>query len=74
MAESESGPELPTIAGSAGELHLSPQLRERLAGIRLIAMDVDGVLTDGTIVWTARPQGGAVVESKSFSVKDGMGL
>src|SRR5438552_2564903 len=37
-------------------------------------MDVDGVLTDGTIVWTARPQGGSVVETKSFSVKDGLGL
>jgi 3-deoxy-D-manno-octulosonate 8-phosphate phosphatase (KDO 8-P phosphatase) len=37
-------------------------------------MDVDGVLTDGTIVWSARPQGGAVLETKSFSVRDGLGL
>jgi 3-deoxy-D-manno-octulosonate 8-phosphate phosphatase (KDO 8-P phosphatase) len=47
---------------------------ERLAAVRLLAMDVDGVLTDGTIVWSARPQGGAVMETKSFSVKDGLGL
>ena len=53
---------------------LPPPLRERLAAVRLLAMDVDGVLTDGTIIWTARPQGGAALESKSFSVKDGLGL
>src|SRR5215212_4845971 len=47
---------------------------ERLAAVRLLAMDVDGVLTDGTIVWSARPQGGAVLETKSFSVRDGLGL
>jgi 3-deoxy-D-manno-octulosonate 8-phosphate phosphatase (KDO 8-P phosphatase) len=52
----------------------TPSLRERLAGVRLLAMDVDGVLTDGSIVWSARPQGGPLLESKSFSVKDGLGL
>jgi len=74
MAENEIGTGLPAIADGPGGLRLSPHLQERLASVRLIAMDVDGVLTDGTIVWTARPQGGAVVESKSFSVKDGLGL
>jgi 3-deoxy-D-manno-octulosonate 8-phosphate phosphatase (KDO 8-P phosphatase) len=49
-------------------------LRERLAAVRLLAMDVDGVLTDGTLLWSARPQGGAVLETKSFSVKDGLGI
>src|SRR5258708_1586694 len=42
-------------------------LHERLAAVRLLAMDVDGVLTDGTLLWSARPQGGAVLETKSFS-------
>jgi YrbI family 3-deoxy-D-manno-octulosonate 8-phosphate phosphatase len=75
MVENEIGPELPvTPTANAGALRLPPQLEERLASVRLLAMDVDGVLTDGTIVWTARPQGGAVVESKSFSVRDGLGL
>jgi 3-deoxy-D-manno-octulosonate 8-phosphate phosphatase (KDO 8-P phosphatase) len=68
-------------AGSGGEQELtaasarpSPSLRERLAAVRLLAMDVDGVLTDGSIVWSARPQGGPLLETKSFSVKDGLGI
>jgi 3-deoxy-D-manno-octulosonate 8-phosphate phosphatase (KDO 8-P phosphatase) len=59
----------PTIA-----VELAATLKERLAAVRLLAMDVDGVLTDGTIFWSARPQGGAVLETKAFSVKDGLGL
>jgi YrbI family 3-deoxy-D-manno-octulosonate 8-phosphate phosphatase len=75
MVESEIGPELPVApAASAGALGLPAQVEERLTAVRLLAMDVDGVLTDGAIIWTARPQGGAVVESKSFSVRDGLGL
>ncbi len=44
-------------------------LNERLAHARLLAMDVDGVLTDGTIVYDT--QGG---EQKRFHVADGLGL
>jgi 3-deoxy-D-manno-octulosonate 8-phosphate phosphatase (KDO 8-P phosphatase) len=58
-------------AASAGP---GPSLRERLAAVRLLAMDVDGVLTDGGIVWSARPQGGPLLETKSFSVKDGLAI
>lgn len=50
------------------------KLRERLAAVRLLAMDVDGVLTDGTLLWSAGPAEGAVFETKAFSVKDGLGL
>jgi 3-deoxy-D-manno-octulosonate 8-phosphate phosphatase (KDO 8-P phosphatase) len=39
------------------------------AGIRLFAMDVDGVLTDGTV--QVHSDG---TESKGFSILDGMGL
>jgi 3-deoxy-D-manno-octulosonate 8-phosphate phosphatase (KDO 8-P phosphatase) len=53
---------------------LMAELRERLAAVRLLAMDVDGVLTDGTIVWSAGVEGGPIVETKAFSVKDGLGL
>lgn len=53
---------------------IAPRVIERLAAVRLLAMDVDGVLTDGTIIWSARPQGGPVLETKVFSVKDGLGL
>jgi 3-deoxy-D-manno-octulosonate 8-phosphate phosphatase (KDO 8-P phosphatase) len=43
--------------------------RSRLAGIRLFAMDVDGILTDGTVGISARGD-----EIKFFSVLDGIGL
>lgn len=40
-----------------------------LSGIRLLLLDVDGVLTDGRIIYDS--QG---VETKAFDVKDGHGL
>ena len=43
--------------------------RSRWAAIRLFAMDVDGVLTDGTLYLSS-----AGTETKRFSVLDGMGL
>jgi len=43
--------------------------RKRWAAIRLFAMDVDGVLTDGTVQICSDG-----TESKSFSILDGMGL
>src|SRR5688572_25142293 len=43
--------------------------RAAWARIRLFAMDVDGVLTDGTVQISS---GGT--EAKSFSILDGMGL
>lgn len=47
-----------------------PALRSaRWRGVRLFAMDVDGVLTDGTVVIFS--EGG---EAKSFSILDGHGL
>lgn len=46
---------------------LIPQ--ERWAAIRLFAMDVDGILTDGTIHVSSDG-----VETKTFSILDGMGL
>jgi 3-deoxy-D-manno-octulosonate 8-phosphate phosphatase (KDO 8-P phosphatase) len=47
----------------------SPSLAERAAGVRLLVLDVDGVLTDGRITYTANG-----VEVKSFHVRDGSGL
>ena len=41
----------------------------RLAAVRLVAMDVDGVLTDGGIWYTDRGE-----ELKRFDVRDGQGL
>jgi 3-deoxy-D-manno-octulosonate 8-phosphate phosphatase (KDO 8-P phosphatase) len=46
-----------------------PPIQEKLAAVRLLAMDVDGVLTDGGI-FLAGPEG----ESKRFHVQDGLGI
>jgi 3-deoxy-D-manno-octulosonate 8-phosphate phosphatase (KDO 8-P phosphatase) len=48
-------------------------LTERLRAICLLAMDVDGVLTDGSIGW-ASDATGSLTELKSFHVKDGLGI
>ncbi len=44
-------------------------MKENLRGIRLLLLDVDGVLTDGRIIYDANG-----VESKAFDVKDGHGI
>jgi 3-deoxy-D-manno-octulosonate 8-phosphate phosphatase (KDO 8-P phosphatase) len=41
----------------------------RASRVKILLLDVDGVLTDGTITYT---QGGG--ESKSFNTKDGLGI
>lgn len=48
---------------------MQTDLKERLAGIRLLAMDVDGVLTDGTLGFDSEGR-----EHKRFHVADGLGL
>lgn len=45
------------------------KLRVRLRRVRLLLCDVDGVLTDGTVVISGRGD-----ESKRFSIRDGQGL
>lgn len=44
-------------------------LAERIAKIRLLVLDVDGVVTDGRITYV-----GAEEEIKSFHVRDGFGI
>jgi 3-deoxy-D-manno-octulosonate 8-phosphate phosphatase (KDO 8-P phosphatase) len=46
-----------------------PELLNRLAQIKLLVLDVDGVLTDGGLYYT---ETGA--ELKKFNAKDGMGI
>ncbi len=41
----------------------------RAAGIRMLALDVDGVLTDGSIYY-----GNAGEELKAFNIRDGLGI
>lgn len=45
------------------------ELQEKLAGIKLLALDVDGVLTDGSI-----NMGNEGELFKAFNAKDGMGV
>jgi 3-deoxy-D-manno-octulosonate 8-phosphate phosphatase (KDO 8-P phosphatase) len=52
---------------------VTPGLRKRAARIRLILVDVDGVLTDGHIYLQSLPDGSAA-EMKVFSAHDGAGL
>ena len=47
----------------------SPDLSERVARVEVLLLDVDGVLTDGSIVYTDRGE-----ELKRFHVRDGSGL
>ncbi len=46
-----------------------PLLEERAGRIRLLAMDVDGVLTDGRLYFDSEGR-----ESKAFHTRDGFGL
>jgi 3-deoxy-D-manno-octulosonate 8-phosphate phosphatase (KDO 8-P phosphatase) len=45
------------------------ELRERLAEIKLLTLDVDGVLTDGAVYYTDDGK-----QLRKFNVKDGMGI
>jgi 3-deoxy-D-manno-octulosonate 8-phosphate phosphatase (KDO 8-P phosphatase) len=46
---------------------------ERARKIKLILMDVDGVMTDGTLFYLPGPDG-EIVEMKGFNSQDGLGL
>lgn len=49
--------------------HLPPEIRRRLDPIRLLVLDVDGVLTDGRLLYG--PDGEV---TKEFSVRDGLAI
>ena len=51
----------------------SKQLWARARKIKLLLMDVDGVLTDGRFFYVPRP-GGGLVETKMFHSRDGLGF
>jgi 3-deoxy-D-manno-octulosonate 8-phosphate phosphatase (KDO 8-P phosphatase) len=51
-----------------------PPREELLLPIRMVAMDVDGVLTDGVITWSARARGSELIETKAFHARDGLGI
>ncbi len=49
------------------------QVRERARKIKLLLLDVDGVMTDGRIYYIPR-SGGGMVETKTFHSRDGLGI
>jgi 3-deoxy-D-manno-octulosonate 8-phosphate phosphatase (KDO 8-P phosphatase) len=51
----------------------SKKLRARARKIKLLLIDVDGVLTDGRFFYLPRP-GGGFVETKMFHSRDGLGF
>ncbi|MGH9431293.1 MAG: KdsC family phosphatase [Terriglobia bacterium] len=51
----------------------SRDLRQRARRVRLLLLDVDGVLTDGRIYYLPR-SGGGLLESKTFHSRDGLGI
>lgn len=50
-------------------IFLKPRAKKRLKQIRLLVLDVDGVLTDGCIVYDDDGR-----ETKTFNAKDGLGI
>ncbi len=51
----------------------TPGLRKRAAKIKVVLMDVDGTLTDGSVTLLSQPDGSAL-EIKTFDAHDGQGL
>jgi 3-deoxy-D-manno-octulosonate 8-phosphate phosphatase (KDO 8-P phosphatase) len=52
---------------------ISPALKKRAAQIKVLLMDVDGTMTDGSVTLLSQPDGTAL-EIKSFDAHDGQGL
>ena len=51
----------------------SPKLLAAASKVKLLLMDVDGVLTDGKFYYVPLP-GGGMLETKGFDSRDGLGL
>lgn len=52
-----------------GRIHTTEEILKRASAIKLLIMDVDGVLTDGGIIFDSKGH-----EIKIFDVKDGHGI
>ena len=58
-----------TTANSRPDLSLPQALQNKLESIKMLALDVDGILTDGRVTYDSAGQ-----EQKSFNIKDGLGI
>ena len=54
-------------------MRISPALKKRAAQIKVLLMDVDGTMTDGSVILLSQPDGNAL-EIKKFDAHDGQGL
>ena len=63
----------PSEASLARVSKISPALKKRAAQIKLLLMDVDGTMTDGSVTLLSQPDGTAL-EIKTFDAHDGQGL
>ena len=52
---------------------ISASLKKRAAQVKLLLMDVDGTMTDGSVTLLSQPDGSAL-EIKTFDAHDGQGL
>jgi 3-deoxy-D-manno-octulosonate 8-phosphate phosphatase (KDO 8-P phosphatase) len=57
----------------ARTLTISPALKKRAAQVKLVLMDVDGTMTDGSVTLLSQADGTAL-EIKTFDAHDGQGL
>jgi 3-deoxy-D-manno-octulosonate 8-phosphate phosphatase (KDO 8-P phosphatase) len=60
---------IPTASTLSGKLLETPDIQARLKKIQLLALDVDGVMTDGRIFWLENHGW-----TRYFHIKDGYGL
>ena len=49
---------------------MSGRASQKAETIKLVALDVDGVMTDGSILFGSQ----GIAETKAFNVKDGLGI
>ena len=52
---------------------ISATLKKRAAPIKVLLMDVDGTMTDGSVTLLSQPDG-AALEIKTFDAHDGQGI
>ena len=57
----------------AKAMKISPALGKRAAKIKVVLMDVDGTITDGSVTLLSQPDGSAL-EIKTFDAHDGQGI
>jgi len=64
---------LPSEVSLARVPKISLALKKRAAQVKLLLMDVDGTMTDGSVTLLSQPDGTAF-EIKTFDAHDGQGL